>query len=151
MKQRPRIYYTQTQKALMWERWKKGESLQQIAQLFDREHASIRRILAETGGIRPPERCRSQLALGRKFKIRGELAPDASVVQLLDLVQWPEAKGTVVVVGHQPTLGQTIAQLIGFDSMECAVKKGAVWWLRNRQREAQSQTVIVTVQSPEIL
>ncbi|MDI1244182.1 MAG: IS30 family transposase [Rhodoferax sp.] len=63
MKQRPRIYYTQTQKALMWERWKKGESLQQIAQLFDRNHGSVRGILAETGGIRPPERCRSRLAL----------------------------------------------------------------------------------------
>jgi len=36
MKQRPRIYYTDTQKALMWDRWQKGESLQQIAQLFDR-------------------------------------------------------------------------------------------------------------------
>ena len=63
MKQRPRIYYSQTQKALMWERWKKGESLQQIAQLFDRDHSSVHGILAETGGIRPPERCRSQLAL----------------------------------------------------------------------------------------
>lgn len=63
MKQRPRIYYSQTQRALMWERWKKGESLQQIAQLFDRDHSSIQRILAETGGIRPPERHRSQLAL----------------------------------------------------------------------------------------
>jgi hypothetical protein len=38
MKQRPRIHYTESQKALMWERWQKGESLQQIAQLFDRNH-----------------------------------------------------------------------------------------------------------------
>lgn len=63
MKQRPRIYYTETQKALMWERWQKGESLQQIAQLFDRNHSSIQGILAETGGIRPAQRCRSRLAL----------------------------------------------------------------------------------------
>jgi len=63
MKQRPRIYYTESQKALMWERWQKGESLQQIAQLFDRNHSSIQRILAETGGIRPARRCRSRLAL----------------------------------------------------------------------------------------
>ena len=63
MKRRPRIYYTETQKALMWERWKKGESLQQIAQLFDRNHSSVNRILAETGGIRPAQRCRSQIAL----------------------------------------------------------------------------------------
>jgi IS30 family transposase len=63
MKQRPRIYYTERQKALMWERWQKGESLQQIAQLFDRNHSSIQRILAETGGIRPAQRSRSRLAL----------------------------------------------------------------------------------------
>ncbi|MFN8985394.1 MAG: IS30 family transposase, partial [Burkholderiales bacterium] len=63
MKYRTRIYYTETQKALMWERWKTGESLQQIAQLFDRNHSSINRILAETGGIRPPLRCRSPIAL----------------------------------------------------------------------------------------
>ena len=63
MKQRPRIYYTESQKALMWERWRKGESLQQIAQLFDRNHSSIERILGESGGIRPAPRCRSRLAL----------------------------------------------------------------------------------------
>lgn len=63
MKQRPRIYYTESQKAVMWEHWKRGDSLQQIAQLFDRSHSSIQRILAETGGIRPAERRRSRLAL----------------------------------------------------------------------------------------
>ena len=63
MKQRPRIYYTESQKALMWERWRQGESLQQIAQLFDRGHSSIQGVLAATGGIRPTPRCRSRLAL----------------------------------------------------------------------------------------
>lgn len=63
MKQRRRIYYTESQKALMWDRWQKGESLQQIAQLFDRKHSSIQGILARTGGIRPAPRCRSCLAL----------------------------------------------------------------------------------------
>lgn len=63
MKYRARIYYSESQKALMWERWRKGDSLQQIAQLFDRGHSSIQRILAETGGIQPQPRCRSRLAL----------------------------------------------------------------------------------------
>ena len=63
MKQRPRIYYTESQKALMWDRWQKGDSLHQIAQLFDRHHPSIQGILAETGGIRPVQRHRSRLAL----------------------------------------------------------------------------------------
>ena len=63
MKQRPRIYYSESQKALMWERWRKGESLQKIAQLFDRHHSAIQGVLARTGGIRPPPRSRSKLAL----------------------------------------------------------------------------------------
>ncbi|RQS54972.1 IS30 family transposase [Burkholderia sp. Bp8963] len=63
MKQRRRIYYTDTQKALMWERWRTGESLQQIAQLFDRNHSSVQQILAEAGGIQPKQRHRSSLAL----------------------------------------------------------------------------------------
>ena len=49
MKYRPRIYYTESQKALMWDRWQKGDSLQSIARLFDRSHSSIAGILARTG------------------------------------------------------------------------------------------------------
>jgi transposase, IS30 family len=63
MKQRRRIYYSETQKAVTWERWQKGESLQHIAQLFDRNHSSVQRILAETGGIRPAQRHCLRLAL----------------------------------------------------------------------------------------
>ena len=63
MKQRPRIYYTQEQKELMWDRWQAGDSLHEIARLFDRGHSSVQGIFAETGGIRPPPRRRSRLAL----------------------------------------------------------------------------------------
>jgi len=63
MKRRPRIYYTEEQKALMWDRWKKGESLGSIARLFDRHQPSIERIIREHGGIRPPKRRRSLCAL----------------------------------------------------------------------------------------
>ena len=60
---RPRIHYTESQRALMWERWQKGDSLQQIAQLFDRNHSSVQGIFAPTGGIRPAPRRRSRWAL----------------------------------------------------------------------------------------
>jgi phosphohistidine phosphatase len=71
--------------------------------------------------------------------------------QLLELVQWPHAKGCVLVVGHQPTLGQTVSRLLGLSASECAVKKGAVWWLRYRERDATGQTVVVTVQTPDLM
>jgi IS30 family transposase len=63
MKYRTRIFYTEADKALMWDRWQKGESLNSIARLFGRSHSSIQGILARTGGIRPPQRRRSQRAL----------------------------------------------------------------------------------------
>jgi IS30 family transposase len=63
MKYRTRIYYSEADKALMWDRWQAGDSLHQIARLFDRHHSSVRGILAETGGIRPQLRHRARLAL----------------------------------------------------------------------------------------
>src|SRR3982751_1836655 len=63
MRYRTRNYYTDSQKALMWERWKEGWTLHQIGQLFDRPHTSIHNILVRTGGIRPPDRCRSATPL----------------------------------------------------------------------------------------
>lgn len=89
MAQRPRIYYTESQKALMWERWKKGESLQQIAQLFDRNHSSIQRILAETGGIGPAERRRSPLTLtlAEREEISRALAANHSIRSIAALLK----------------------------------------------------------------
>ena len=89
MKQRPRICYTESRKALMWERWRKGESLQQIAQLFDRNHSSIQRILAETGGIRPAQRRRSRLALtlAEREEISRALASGHSICSIASLLE----------------------------------------------------------------
>jgi phosphohistidine phosphatase len=91
------------------------------------------------------------LTLGRKYRIRSELAPDSNPEALLGAIQWPAAKMTTLVVGHQPIIGQTIADLLGLSEQEIAIKKGAVWWLRYREREGVGQTVVVTVQTPELL
>ena len=77
MKYRTRTYYSAEQKAEMWDRWQRGESLHSIARLFDRYHTSVRGILAATGGIRPRERRRSSrvLSLGERELIsRGIVA-----------------------------------------------------------------------------
>ena len=60
---RRRIYFTDKQKAEIWDRWQRGESMRSIGRLFDRGSSSIYPLLARTGGIRPAERRRSRLAL----------------------------------------------------------------------------------------
>ena len=92
-------------------------------------------------------------ALDRKYKTSTALAPLASAQDLLKLVHWPHANGCVLVVGHQPTLGQVIAQVLGFPEQACAIRKGSVWWLRyrEREREIEGETVVVSVQSSDLL
>lgn len=90
-------------------------------------------------------------ALGRKYKLRAELLPGGSPAELLELVQWPRSRGAVLVVGHQPMLGQVVAHLLALQASDCAIRKGAVWWLRHRQRMETEETVLMAVQSPEFL
>ena len=98
----------------------------------------------------PALRCQqTALALGRKFKLRDELAPGASAQDLLAAAQWPHARHAVLLVGHQPVLGEGIAQLLRIAGGQCMVRKGAVWWLRARERDGDEQAVVWAVQSAE--
>lgn len=118
-----------------------------MAKWLDRQLPEATRIW-----VSPAVRCeQTALALSRKYKIRPELAPGCSVEELLEVAQWPDAKSPVLIIGHQPVLGQVIAQLLGLQTNESVVRRGAVWWLRGRERDGQGQTVVVTVQSPEVL
>ena len=63
MKYRTRTYYNATQRAEIWDRWQRGESMSSIGRLFDRESSSIYTLMEPTGGIRPSERKRSKLSL----------------------------------------------------------------------------------------
>lgn len=100
----------------------------------------------------PAMRTRQTVAhLNRKFKVRDALSPGASVQDLLDTAQWPLARHPVLVVGHQPVLGEVITQLLGLEGEPLSVRKGAVWWLRRREREGVLQTTILSVICPEHL
>lgn len=89
MKYRTRTFYSETQKALMWERWREGESLHAIAQMFDRKHTSVRNILARAGGIRPPARRRSAraLALSEREEISRGVTAGQSVRSIARLLR----------------------------------------------------------------
>ncbi len=118
-----------------------------MASWLDRQLPEAARVL-----VSPARRCeQTALALGRKYKLRPELAPDGTPEQLLEAALWPASKVPVVIVGHQPTLGATVAQLLGIQQGMCPVRKGAIWWIRNRERDGHAQTLVVTVQSPDVL
>ncbi|MGB5721338.1 MAG: IS30 family transposase [Woeseiaceae bacterium] len=81
MKYRKRIYYTEEQKALMWDRWQEGDSIREIAQLFDRHHSSVRGMFARYGGMRPAVRRRSgrSLTLAEREEISRGIASRRSL------------------------------------------------------------------------
>lgn len=98
----------------------------------------------------PALRCeQTALALGRKYKVRQELAPGASPQDLLEAAQWPDARQAVMIVGHQPVLGETLAMLLRVEGGNLAIRKGAAWWLRTRERDGEGQNLVWAVQSPE--
>jgi phosphohistidine phosphatase len=112
-----------------------------------------RHLPATTRIIVSPARRTQQTAaaLERKFRTVAALAPDASVTALLEAARWPESKEAVLVIGHQPTLGLAAAHLLTGGEHAWAVRKGAVWWLRSREREGNGQVVLVAVLGPEQL
>ncbi|MEM5311755.1 phosphohistidine phosphatase SixA [Paraburkholderia sp. JHI869] len=92
-------------------------------------------------------------ALTDQYRVVRELAPDASVEQVLTAVGWPEGlSSTVVVVGHQPTLGEVAARLLsgGADPRSWAVKKSGVLWLASRERNG-SEAVLHAAITPDLV
>ena len=118
MKYRKRIYYTDAQKALMWDRWQKGESLHTIARLFDRYHTSIAGILSRTGGIRPKPCSRSRLALtlSERETISRGISAHLSIRAIADRL------------GRSPsTVSREIARNGGYDHYRAAQAEQAAW------------------------
>ncbi len=90
-------------------------------------------------------------ALTHEFETDPAIAPGASYAAVLARIKWPEGKGAVLVVGHQPTLGQVAAMLLSGEPAGWVIKKGAVFWLSHRVRGEQPQVVLRAVMSPEFL
>ena len=131
----------------------KGErQAARIAQWLDRQLSDSTRILSSPA-TRTEQTAR---ALQRKFKLREELGPQSSAEAVLELVNWQvpwthAPKHPILLVGHQPWMGDVIKNLTNLPSSACAVRKGAVWWLKARERNQQLQILIYSVISPEIV
>lgn len=90
-------------------------------------------------------------ALGVPVRTAKEIAPGAAVSALLKAAGWPDSKATVVLVGHQPDLGQAIASLVAGAQGGVSIKKGGLWWLSDRNRDDGAQVVVRAVVSPDLL
>jgi phosphohistidine phosphatase len=89
--------------------------------------------------------------LGRACETLAELAPGADAVDVMSACGWPEAKGTVLVVGHQPTLGRLASMLLFGVEQEFTIKKGGLIWLTNRVRGSAPQTVLKAAMTVDML
>ena len=90
-------------------------------------------------------------ALDRKYKIVPELAPGAQVASLLAAAGWPDSRHPVVIIGHQPALGQLASLLLFGVEQDLSMRKGAVWWLTNRSREDNHKTTLRAAICPDYL
>lgn len=88
-------------------------------------------------------------ALTSEYQTAKQIAPGSDYAAVLEAAGWPDGKGAVLVVGHQPTLGETVAWLLCGDPGEWHIKKGAVWWLG--QRDQDGPVIVRGVISPDLV
>ena len=87
--------------------------------------------------------------LRREFRIVSELAPGASVGTVLGVAGWPDAREPSLIVGHQPTLGATVAWLLSGVDASWSIVPGALWWLSGRMREHEVAVAVKAVIAPD--
>ncbi|SDG60921.1 phosphohistidine phosphatase SixA [Paraburkholderia phenazinium] len=91
-------------------------------------------------------------SLTDQYRVVRELAPGASAADVLAAAGWPEGIApTVVIVGHQPTLGHVAALLLANSESSWPLKKAGLWWLANRERDGDEQVVLRAAIGPDLL
>jgi phosphohistidine phosphatase len=90
-------------------------------------------------------------ALGRKFKIHPGLAPDATAEGIISVVNWPEGREPVLVVGHQPTLGQVTALVLTGSVQDWTIRKSTALWIGQKDRGDTSTNYLKAVMAPDLL
>lgn len=102
--------------------------------------------------VSPATRTRQTVAaFTEQYTLAPTIAPGASAHAVLQAARWPKAEGTVLIVGHQPTLGAVAAQLLGSAEPSLSIKKGSLWWFSHRERDEFAQTTLRLVITPEFM
>ena len=123
------------------------QQAERMAAWLERHLPATTRVLAS-----PADRAQqTALALKRKFRVVADLAPGATPAAVLAAAGWPDAREPVLIVGHQPTLGEVAATLLSGEEAPWSVRKGSVWWLSNRVRDGNASTVLKVVIGPDFV
>lgn len=102
--------------------------------------------------VSPAVRARETAApLSDRGRVEEGIGPGARAGDLLEAAGWPGGEGTVVVVGHQPTLGEAAGLLLAGEPIPLKVRKGALWWFRAKRRGALWETTLLAVVDPGLL
>lgn len=126
----------------------KGErQAERMAQWLNQRLPETTRIL-----VSPAQRTQqTATALGRSFRTERSIYPLATVDDLLTAARWPKGRDPVLLIGHQPTLGLLAARLLTGQDLPLSIRKGAVWWLRSRDRDGGVEVTLQAVQAPDFL
>lgn len=90
-------------------------------------------------------------ALDLAYTTERRIGVQADVADLIAASNWPKRAGTVVLVGHQPTLGRLAAYLLTGEAADWTIKKGALWWFTVRARHGGAENILRAVVSPDLL
>jgi phosphohistidine phosphatase len=81
-------------------------------------------------------------ALGARFATSAAVGTSAVPSDVIEAAGWPDRSKTVLVVGHQPTLGRVAAKLLAGAEADWHFAKGSVWWLRHVDGETRLFAVV---------
>jgi phosphohistidine phosphatase len=118
--------------------------------LNDRLPGSARILCSPAVRAQQTARALAELS-GRKLKIVPALGPGAAVAEFLDAVDWPDARRTVLAVGHQPTLGLVASTLLAGAEQPWSIRKGALWWLSSQAEDGEQGSALVAMINPSLM
>ncbi|WP_426191192.1 phosphohistidine phosphatase SixA [Massilia sp. DWR3-1-1] len=146
---------------ILWRHAEAEDSAPDMARILTPKGQKQARRMAEWLDSQLPEGCKILVSpavrtlqtvepLGRKFKVVNALAPDASPEAVLQAANWPNSREPVLVVGHQPTLGQVAALLLCGQPQYWEMKKGSAWWIVQREPKDPDSIYLKAVLTAEL-
>lgn len=93
--------------------------------------------------VSPTVRTRQTIeAWRREYELCPEIGVSARGGNLLTAANWPSSREAVLLVGHQPALGEAVAYLLNSETRDMVVRKGSLWWFQHREHEGRVQTLL---------